>query len=820
MDSLLQDLRFAVRTLRRSPWFTLVSVLTLALGIGVNAAMWNVADAVLFRDLPYEKPEDLVVIWQSSPKVRVGPLAIPTYHDLEQRSQGFEALASFIPEQFNLSQDTGEPERVQGLLVSEGFLGLLGLQPVLGREFLAEDSRADADRTVMLSYRIWQRRFGGGDVLGQLLRLDEQTYRIVGVLPASLEGERLGGISYGDLLLPVEIFRNVLPYEDRAQRPGLRAVGRLQPDGFESASDDLRRISQQLQEENPLIFSEAELRLESVREFMVRGDRQTLYLLLGAVGLVLIIACANLVNLQLSRLAQREPEMATRWALGAEQGRLLRQINIENLVLGLVSGGVGLIFAALSIRAIPSLLGNQWRVDQLSFGILAVSLLVAALAGVLVGLFPAIRMVSFSRQDRFSKMQMRSSLPNKTLRQALVGIEVAFALTTLIWAGLLLGSLNKLVSEDPGFLAADRLTFSMILPQSQFDEVHSWMASLEQAEQRLLALPGVSQVAVTSVRPLTDSGPAVIIAPGDRALPPVSEMPLTFYQMVSTSYFDTMGIPILDGRAFMATDDDRQGADRVVVISQSLALAFWPDTSPIDQRIAFEFLGTPRAPEPQWRRVIGVAADVHIRDLSQPPKYAVYAPYTQIPLWFTQNSATSPSMGFVVHNPDLAQGNLPEIRTLFQELFPQSPIFQARKMQDSVDAQLTGPRRVASMIGTFAVLALVLVWVGVLGVVSYVVTARTREIGIRMAIGAAPRQVAWMFLKQTLFVASLGLVLGTLFSIGLSRFVSSLLYKVEPVNLLTYGAAALGLLLATLVATCLPALRASRIRPLDALRED
>ena len=820
MDSLLQDLRFAVRTLRRSPWFTLVSVLTLALGIGVNAAMWSVADAVLYRDLPYEKPEELVVVWQSSPKVEIGPLAIPTYRDLEERHRSFEALTAFIPQQFNLSQDVGEPERVQGLMVSEGFLDLLGVQPIQGPGFLAEDHRFDADRTVMLSHRLWQRRFAGGEVIGQQLRLDQQTYRIVGVLPSNLRGEGLGGATFGDLLLPMAIFRSVLPYEDRAQRPGLRAVGRLESRNLDLATEDLQRISLQLQEENPMIFSETELQCESIRDFMVRDDRQTLFLLLGAVALVLIIACANLINLQLSRLARREPEMATRWALGAEPGRLLRQINIENLVLGLVGGGVGLVFASASIHAIPSLLGAHWAVDGLSLWVLVVSLLVSALAGILVGLLPAARIVYLCRQDRFSKMQMRSSLPNKVLRQVLVGLEVAFALTTLIWAGLLLVSLNKLGQQDPGFSADGRLTFRMMLPQSQFDEVQAWMTLLEQAEQRLLELPGISQVAVTSLRPLTDGGRETIVAAGDRALTSVSDLPLCVYQMVSPSYFDTLGIPLVEGRGLLPSDDDRRGAERVVVISESLARAFWPETSPIDQRIAFEFLGTPRAPEPQWRRVVGVVSDLHLKDLSQPPKHAVFTTYSQIPLWYTQNGATSPAMGFVIQSPGENRDALPGVRALFQELAPGSPIFQVRDLQSSVDAQLIRPRRAAQLIATFSAFALVLVLVGVLGVVSYVVTARTREIGIRMAVGAAPRSVAWMFLKQTLFVSLLGLTLGTLISIGFSRLISSLLFGVEPIDPLTYGGAALSLLLVTLVATCLPALRASRIRPLEALRED
>lgn len=820
MDSLLQDLRFAVRTLRRSPWFTLVSVLTLALGIGVNAAMWSVADGVLFRDLPYEAPEELVVVWQSSPKRALGPLAIPTFRDLKQRQQGFESLAAFVPEQFNLSQDAGQPERVQGLLVSEGFLQVLGVEPVHGRGFLEEDNLVGADRTVLLSHRLWQRRFAGKEVLGQLLRLDEQTYRIVGVLPASLEGEQLAGTSFGDLMLPMGVFHDVLPFDDRAQRPNLMAVGRQTSDGRALAVEDLQRISLQLQEENPMIFRDAELRSSSVRDFMVRDDRQTLILLLGAVALVLVIACANLINLQLSRLAQREQEMATRWALGGRRGRLLRQINIENLVLGVLGGGVGLLFASVSIRAIPSLLGDQWKVENLSLWVQIVSLILAAAAGILVGLFPAARIVVLCRQDRFAKLQMQSSLPNRTLRQALVGLEVAFALTTLIWAGLLVGSLSKLEQQDPGFTSEERLTFRVILPQSRFDELHSWMGFFEQAEQRLKALPGVSQVTLTSLRPLTDAGSEAIVAAGDRALPPVPDMASCIYQMVGPSYFDTLGIPVIEGRGLLPTDDDRSGAERVVVISESLAQVFWPGSSPIDQRIAFEFLGTPREPEPQWRRVVGVVADLHLKDLSQEPKHAAYSTYTQIPHWYTRSGATSPAMGFILHVPKLESSLLPSIRSMLHEIEPGTPIFQVQALRDAIDAQLDRPRRVAMLTTSFAVFALVLVLVGVLGVVSYVVTARTREIGTRMAMGATPRQILWMFMRQTLQVAGLGVILGLLIATGLSQFVSSLLFELEPLDTLTYGAAAIGLVFAALVATWIPALRASRIRPLEALREE
>lgn len=817
MDSLIQDLRFALRTLRRRPGFTFVFVLTLALGIGSNLAMWSVADAVLLRDLPYEDPASLAVVWQNSPSADIGPLSIPTYRDLEERNRSFESLASFIPSQLNLDLDSGEPERVRGVLISDSFLRVLGRQPVLGRNFLPEDNRAGAERTAILSYEIWQRRFAGEDVLNQILRLDQQEYRVIGVLPEGLGQEVLAGSALGDIWLPVEIFRGVLPFDDRNQRPKLFAIGRLGASGIASAEEDLGRISQQLKEENPLIFRDSQLQCAPLREYLVRNDRQTVFLLLGAVLLVLVIACANLINLQLSRLAQREQEMATRWALGAEGRRLVRQISIENVVLGLMGGLVGVVFAFWLVKALPWMFGDVWQVDGLPYGALVGALVLSAAAGVFVGLIPAFRVVQVSRQNPFEKLQMRSSLPNKTLRQVLVGIEVALALTTLIWAGLLSASLARLSDQDPGFASAGRFSFQVILPQQEFDDLYPWLAFFDEALEELSRLPGVDSAALTSMGPLSGRTEEAIVAAGDRPLPSVPDMSGCIYQMVSPDFFRLFDIGIVDGRGLEAGDDDRRQAERVVVISRSLADAFWPDTSPIDQRLAFEFLGTPSAPEPQWRRVVGVAEDVRLKKLREAPLHAVYAPYTQLPEWFVGEA--SPAMTFLLHSESVPAATLhAESQALMAELAPETPLFLPREMDDLLQNQLRQPRRATLLLSAFALLALALVIVGVLGVVSYVVTARTREVGTRMAMGAAPQEIVWFFLKQTLQITCVGVLLGLLISISLSRLVSSLLYGLGPLDPLTYALAILIVLFLTLSATAVPALRAGRIRPLEALR--
>lgn len=819
IESLVQDLRFALRTLRRSPGFTLVSVLTLALGIGSNVAMWSVADAVLFRDLPYEDPDSLMVVWQSSPEFEFRSLPLLTFRDLEERSRAFEAMSIALPQEQNLHGPEGPPERIRGSLVSEDFLDVLGMTPILGRDFLPDDDRPGAERAALLSYEIWQRRFAGrADILEQDIQLDDQIYRVIGVLPKGLGEEILGSTTLGDVWMPIGLFRDSLPFNDRAERLHSISLGRVSENMEALVADDLRRILEELKLEDSLIQEDAEIHAGTVRQQLLKDDRHYVYLLLAAVTLVLAIAVANLINLQLTRLAKRERELATRWALGAKKYRLVCQLVVESLVLSLLGGGLGMLLVNWMGRSFPWLLGEAWAVGEIHAGVLIGVLFLTLLVGVVIGVVPASQVIRFSRKSRFAKMQIRSLLPNKKLRQILVSIEVALALVTLVGAGLLYGSLSRLEKEDPGFAVDDRLTLKVLLPQATYDDEPRWVGFFEEALQRLGALRGVKTVALSSQRPLGGSalGGSRVTA-GDRALPPVSEMSFCPFQMVSPSYFRTLDIPLIEGRELGHRDDDRRDAERVVVISQDLADTYWPNSSAVGKQLAFEFEGSPEKPEPQWRRVVGVVADARMESLGIPPRCSVYSAFTQIPLW--KVGGASPTMTFLLHvEPGKVAELVPEVRAIFSDISPELPLFGVEEMSEVLDGQLDRPRRVAVLLSVFAALSLLLVVVGVFGVVSYVVTARVREVGTRMAFGAGPKSIVKLFMWQNFVVVLAGVIIGLIVAMASARLISSALYGVPAVDPLTYALAAIVLLAFGSIAALVPIWRASKLCPLEALR--
>lgn len=820
IESLAQDLRFALRTLRRSPGFTLVFVVTLALGVGSNVAMWSVADAVLYRDLPYEDPDRLQVIWQSSPDVDIGPISLPTLRDLDERNRVFEAMGIFLPRLKNLDGNGGEPERLQGGLVSGNLLEIMGIEPALGRGFTAADDRPGASAVAILSYELWQRRLGGrSDILSEEVRLDDRFYKVVGVLPEGLSQETLGLGRLGDFWLPIGLFRDELPFEDRAQRLYSQVVGRVAASNSLSISEDLTRISQELGAEHPMLHEDSTIRSTQLRQYLNKDDRLIIHVLLAAVGLVWVIASANLINLQLTHLARRGGELVTRLALGARRSRLLRQLTVEGLVLATLGGLLGFATAKGAFYAFPRLFGEKWGLEGAAHSrALLVGVVLTLLTGLVAAILPAQQAIRLSLKSRFERLQMRASLPNKRLRQMLICLEVALALVTLVGVSLLFESLERLEQVDPGFTTENRLSFNVVLPQGMFDERDSWLQFFETTQERLETLQGVERVAVASHLPLSGPFGGSPVAPGDRALPPVSDMSFCSNQMVSASYFDTLGLPVAQGRALSVRDDDRQEAERAVVISRSLAERYWPDDPAVGKLLAFEFEGSPQQPEPQWRRVVGVAADVRMQDLRTDPQCEIYAPYTQVPLWY--DKGPSPTMVFLLEindgiDPDAL---VPDVRRILAEQAPELPLLDVQQMSDVVGEQLEKPRQATFLLVLFSSLAIFLVVVGVFGVVSYVVAARTREIGTRMAFGASPRSIALSFLRQNLAVACVGVLLGLLMATVSARLISGILFQVSAFYPRAYVIAALGLMVVVSVAALFPIWRAARVKPLEALR--
>ena len=820
MEGLIHDLRFGLRTLRRSPGFTLIAVVTLALGIGVNVAMWSVTSAVLFRELPFEDPDRVMVLWREGKSIDRSWFSIPTFRDWRERNRVFEHLAMYRPSSQNLTGGEGEPERVKGLLVSAGFPEALGVEPIHGRLFLPGDDRLGAERSVMLGYHLWQRRFGGDPgLLGESILLDGEPYTVIGVLPPGLRNERLGREHLGDLWLPIGIFFDRLPAEDRASRE-LEGVGRLKTGvTVAAAHEDMERIVRELAAEHPMTYVGTRLDGAPIREEQGRGIGPILLLLLAAVGFVLLIACANLINLLLTRAAYRDQELATRTALGAGRGRLIRQLLVESLLVALLGSAAGLVAAALFLRLLPRLVAgiehvNEARIDA---PIIGLTLLLSFAVSVAIGLVPALRATRPERQLHVGGdhgLLTRSALPQEGLRHTLAIVELALALVLLIGAGLMLGTLGRLRAEDPGFEARRILTLKLALPQSKHDQMFPWLAYFDEALRRIQALPGVEEVAVTSLRPMDDDF-RTIVAAGDRELPRTPDMAVATYQLVSPAYFRAMGIPLIEGRVFDARDSDRTaGSEPVVVLSESLARRLWTQESPLGKRFSFEILGSSEDPEPHWRRIVGVVGDTRLLRVNEPPGFAAYAPYDQRSPYF---DGESPTMTLMVKTRGEPAELSATVREELLAIDPHQPVFDVQSMSEVVEAQFDESRTISSLLSSFAALALVLALVGVYGAIAYNVVARTREIGTRMAFGASPGQILRLLLRRGLLIISLGVTIGLVAAALLTRLMSSLLYGVEALDPGIYLGIALALGAVGLLAVLIPAWRAMRVQPAEAL---
>lgn len=819
MEGIIHDLRFGVRTLWRNPGFTLVAMVTLALGIGINVAMLSVAWSALFRDLPFPEPDRLLVLWRDRPGgLSRGPLSIPTFRDWRDRDRSFDHMAMFLSSNQNLIGGDGEPARVAGLLVSSELPATLGIRPILGRSFEARDDRLAAERTVMLSHDLWSRRFGADPaIVGKSVDVDGDTYTVIGILPSDVGEERIGRAPIGDLWLPIGLFFDRLPVEKRAERV-IGGVGRLKPGvDVEAAREDMARISRELAEEYSETYSNSRLTGVSLHEDQVREVRPALRLLLVFVGFVLVIVCSNLINLVLTRNATRGQELATRGALGAGSGRLLRLLTVENLILALLGGGLGFLASRFFLGLLSRLAGPLAKVEVTGTEapVIVTTLVSCLVIGLIAGLVPAIYTFGNQKRGLGGSLSTRNPMPRQGLRKALVVGELALALVLIVGAGLMRTSLVRLQAQDPGFSVDRVLSLKVVVPQAKFEQRFGWMAFFDNSLEQLRQLADVEHAAVTSLRPLEGEIARSIVAAGDRELPRNPDMPLSMYVMVSPGYFSTMGIPLLEGRDFSAADDDRSDAERVAVISESLARLFWSGESALGKRIAFEFQGTPEAPEPQWREVVGVVGDVRLESLRKPTELAVYAPYTQLPLWFQDES---PMMALMLKSRTDPEAIVQSARARLFDLDPHQPLFSIHSMAEIFDQEIGSARAISWLLASFAGLALVLAMVGVYGVVSLNVTQRTREIGTRMALGARPLDILSLVCRQGMSLIGIGIGLGLGAAWLLTGLMSGLLYEVEAADMATYVAAAALLAAVALLATLIPSLGAMRVEPAEALR--
>ncbi len=819
--SWLQDLRFAARSLIRRPGFSLLSIALLGLGIGTTVAMFSVTHALLLEPLPYANADRVMVAWRIVEGVDGAmPFSFPTVDDLRERNRSFESMAVYVEKDLNLTGTDGDPERLRGLLVSGELPATLGVAPSIGRSFTTTDDRPGAARTVLLSHELWNRRFGADEgALSQPIILDGLSYTVIGVLPPNLRTRKLGPYRVGDFWVPVGLFRDQLA-SSREDSPDLFMVGRLKPDlQPEDGREDLERIARELSQEH-MILRRSDFAAIELFEDTVGEVRPVLRLLIGGVGFVLIIACANLANLLLVRGIRRRQEFATRAAVGAGQLRLVRQMITETLVLGLLGGMVGLLLAQLSLdvlagRLPPETLGHINI--AINGTVVFFALLVTLVAVFGAGLVPALR--APQANFRAALLAPTNRAPQR-VEKVLVSAEIAVALVLLIGTALMFSSLLRLRDQDPGFDAESLLSAQVTLPIPKYAEVGKRIQFFDRTLEGLGGLSGVRGVALTSNLPLVgNSEDLSLVAAGDRPLPTMGQFSHTLFQMVSPNFFRTMGIPLLHGRDFTSRDDDLLEAPPVVVINRALAHHFWPgsDEQAIGKKIAFEIDGTPENPDFKWREVVGVVGNVRHASLRSTSRHALYVAHTQPGLFYQDHW---PTIALVVKTETDPMTHAAAVRLGLQEIDAEQPIHGVQPLSSVIASEVDDLEAVFTLFVAFAGLAVLLAVVGVYGIISQAVASSTREIGTRVALGAGPKQVMMGLLRQAAVLMLVGLGSGLLVAAIVSRSLASLLYGIGSVDPMVYAGSALMVGLVSVLAILGPAWQAARLDPSEALRQD
>jgi putative ABC transport system permease protein len=807
MNGFLQDLRYGVRMLARSPGLTAAAILALALGIGANTAIFSVVNAVLLRPLPYPDADRLLnvhQVWATAPNEH-DVLSADDVVALREGAAAFGQVAAyFSPVGGFAITGGGEPEQVAGTAVTAEMFDVLGTRPALGRAFLPEDGRPGAEPVVVLSHALWQRRFGGDPgIVGRALTMDSRAHTITGVMPKGFRFPRDGVADLWPIFRP----------ERSSSRPPyyIRTVARPRPGaGPAEVQGALRSITRQIKEWFP--DSSADWRLDAapLKDELVGDARPALLVLLGAVALVLLIATANIANLLLARATARRREMAIRAALGAGRFRLARQLVTESLILAGVGGLFGIILSLwgtdLLVQVGPRNLPRLYEVG-IDLRVLLYTAAVTILSGILFGLAPAIRA---SRPGLATTLQAgargTTDHAGRRLRSLLVVTEFALAVMLLCGAGLLIRSFLRLQQVSPGFDAGGILTASVSLPQARYPGGAERSAFFRGLLERASSLPGVQAAAISMALPpdlLVMTNPYTIEG---RPLPPGSQPPAVAQLLIGGDYFHALGVPLLRGRAF--TEADVAGAPEVIIINQTMAKTLFPGEDPIGRRLQ---LGDPD-PESPWVTIVGIAGDVKYTGLDKAPEPTMYTPYEQN-LWW-------PTMFLVVRSSVDPAGLARAVRSQVAGLDPLLPLARVRTMDELLGQSVAEPRFRTTLLGIFAATALLLAAVGIYGVLSYTVGQRTQEIGIRMALGARRRDVLALVLGQGMALAGIGVAIGLAAALALSRVLAGLLFGVSPADPATFGAVSLVMVAAALLACYVPARRATRVDPMVALRSE
>ncbi len=814
METLLQDLRYGFRMLVKSPSFTAVTIVTLALGIGANTALFSVINGVLLSPLPFPEPEQLVTLHENKPNFEGGSVSYPNFRDWQKDNHTFSAVAVGRRYAFSLT-GIGDAEQVGGEFISSDFFPLLGVKPVIGRTFAGDEDQVGAGPVALISAGLWQRKFSSEtDILGKSITLDAKDYTIVGVIPSNFHLQ-IPGFRDTDAYVPIGQWSNPLLLQ-RGAGLGMHGIARLKPGvTIQQARADMEAVTHNLANAFPDSDKGISAMVTPLKERIVGHVRPLLLVLLAAVGFVLLIACVNVANLLLARATSRTREFAVRAALGASQGRVVRQLLTESVLLALVGGGLGLLLAGWGTRAALGVLPTALpRAEQVGLDphVLLFTLGISVLAGVLFGLTPALRTSQPDLQETLKQGGRGASGARHITQGIFVVVEIALALVLLIGAGLTIRSLTKLWSVDPGFNPRNVLTFGISLPPSRMGaSPDAIRGAFREFDDKLSGAPGVQAVSQTwGAIPLSSDDEQLFWLEGQSKPTNENDMNWAIDYIVEPNYLKAMGIPLLRGRFFTAQDNEH--APLVVVIDDVFAQKYFPNQDPLGKRININRF-------PQLAEIVGVVGHVNqwglATDDQQSLRSDLYIPCMQMPNDFV---ALTPSGSAVVVRAGNIAGLPDSIRHISAQMSNQQVIFGAQTMDSLVSESVASQRFSMILLVVFAALALCLAAVGIYGVISYVVGQRGREIGIRIALGAQPLDILRLILGRGGKLAAFGVAVGLAAALGLTRLMTSLLYGVGATDPFTFVGVALLLTLVALTACYVPARRATKIDPIAALR--
>ncbi len=805
MSSIIQDLRYSFRTLKSHPILAVVALLTLALGIGANTAIFSVVHAVLLSPIPYpaENPDAVVVLSEKTANHRRISVAYSNFKDIQSQAASFEAVAAYRRSTVNLT-GLDEPIRLRVLLTTFNYFDLMGVAPVLGRFFTVEEDQPGAAGVAVLNDLLWRNRFGSDrGAIGRPIELNDEIYTIVGVLPPEFELD-----TEERVYIPLEPWADNPGTQDRGNHQGIFVTAKMRDDvTFGQAVAEMETFYQQLEGEYPNTNSGLGVNVDRLDELRVEDYRATLLLVMGAVTLVLLIVCSNVANLLLARAVSRRRDFAIQAALGAARKRLIQQGLTEGVLLAVIGGVMGVVLAYWSLSLLRGMLPAdvpRLHLAQIDWRILGYGLVVSILTGTFFGTVPAVLATRSRPADPLREGGRDTGSRGFAGRALLVG-EVALATVLLIGAFLFIRSVYELTRVDPGFRPDHLLTMQVRLPSSRYPSDQR-VGFFRQVQERLAALPGAESATVALNFPVTGYNWSSIFIVGDKPVPPRENLPSSIFNPVDVSYFKTMEIPLLRGRIFEDSDDI--DSRRVIVVNETLAHRMWPGEDPIGKLLKQGWPESEGEDSP-WREVIGIVGDTKQEGLEEDIRMETYIPLQQIPL-------SSVNVGLRTKLDPLSLAE--PAKAVIRSLDPNLPVYEIKTMENAIDATFAPKRFSMLLLGIFAALALVLAAVGLYGVIAYSVAGRTREIGVRMALGAKRLEIFGMVLREGMLLSVLGALLGIGTALGLSQLLAGFLYGVTPKDPATFIVVPAVLVLVSLAACAAPARSATRIDPMNVLR--